>query len=417
VISGPQDRQRSGLGRAALLCVLAAIPPVAAVGQTPAPRSPWVVCALADPRADAFRGPLAPALARPPAGVSIRRLDPGPPEALPARLRTLGAGDALWARILPGDRIGIRYFRAVPGELFEAELPGPVAPGGAEALAEAFWLKLQFMMAAPAGTGRPWPPQPPVPGPPDATLAARLDAPRVRAWPALPSWPLPHPPAALPGPPPPQGEVEIEIEARPGAEAPSMIFSPTAEHGVKSSPRSAEPAASPSLEPEPVRLGLLGTADLPTPWSIGGGLDLFLPMDLAGTPLWARFGLTSQLTHHPWDSTTADGGPLATWRGQARLGARFSAEALRLWAGGGPFVAHLSRIGSAGDAHLDATWQTGLEAGTLLGWAAGPLMPYAGFSFRVSPQSLRASSDGVEYTLAERWQIGVELGVAVSLGR
>lgn len=403
--------------RSARLAFALLLPALSAPGQTPGARGPVVACALADPRGDALRGALGAALDRPPTGVTVRRLDPGPPESLPDRLRRLGAVDAFWARTLPGGRIGLRYFRLVPGELFEAELPAPADDTAPSALTEAFWLKLQFLMASPPGTGRPWPPQPPVPGPPDAALAAHLDVPRVRPWPALPTWTLPNPPIALPGPPPPQGEVEIVIEARPGAETPTMIFSPTAEHGAMATPAEAPPPTPDSPDDDPVRLGLLAAADLPTPWSAGGGLDLLVPVELAATPLWARFGVTSLVSHHPWDPEAPDGGPLAVWRAHARLGLRLSADALHLWVGGGPFAAHLTRIGSAGDARLLDTWQAGADAGTLLGWAAGPMMPFAGFAFRVSPQSLRASSGGVAQTLAERWQVGVELGMAVSLGR
>ncbi len=347
----------------------------------------------------------------------VRRVEAGPAEALPERLRHQGVADAFWARTLPGGRIGLRYFRLVPGELFEAELPAPTADATASARAEAFWLKLQFLVASPPGTGRPWPPRPPVPGEPDAALAAHLDVPKLRPWPALPTFSLPAPPDALPGPPPPQGEVEIVIEARPGAQTPTMIFSPTAEHGAMATPAATAPPVTDSPDDEPLRLGLVAAADLPTPWSAGGGLDVLVPVDVAGAPLWARFGVTSLVSHHPWDAETPDGGPLAVWRAHARLGVRLSADALHLWAGGGPFAAHLTRIGSAGDARLLDTWQTGVDAGTLLGWATGPLMPFAAFSFRVAPQALRASSAGVERTLAEPWQVGVEVGVAVSLGR
>jgi hypothetical protein len=338
-------------------------------------------------------------------------------EDVPEAVRRARADGALWVRALPGDTLGLRYWDAEHRVLHEATVPRP--EGSSPAVAEALWLRFQFLFDRPPAAGRPWPPPAPTVPPLAPELAAVFAAPPADPWPPLPDFTVP----ALPPPtrpPDPRGEVELTIAALPGAERAPI--------GVAATPDQLDPATGPDaagrdrgapghVQP---RAGFEFEVNVPEPISLGAAFRLALPLG-AGEPAAASApgtALIGVVGASLWHSALA-GDPALTLPGVAvsprievGVGAAWGDDALRLQVSATAGLGGLVTV----EGEADEAWQGALRLGTAIGWVHGRLMPFAGFEAALSPWVLVARRDDERIVLAERFRLGVLLGVGYAFG-
>jgi len=333
-------------------------------------------------------------------------------EDVPDAVQRVGASGALWMRRLAEARLGLRYWDARHRVLHESAIPEPVGPP--DAVAEALWLRFQFLVALPPSAGRPWPPPEPALPTLRPELVAALEAPTPDPWPVLPAFivpPVPSPPA----PPPPQGEVEVIVSALPGARRAPL--------GVAATPdQLADPGRVDDGRGTPdhrdTHVALRFELGLPSPPALGGSLRVMHPIDASSD----TFGLAvvGSLGVAAWHPAFADpaaeaAGPAMSPRVEAGLGAAWGVSELRLHVSATAAVEALTVVSA--DATVEEAFRGALRLGTTIGYTLGPLMPMAGLELMLSPGVLSLRDDATVTVLADRFGAGLVVGLGYAFGR
>ncbi len=329
---------------------------------------------------------------------------------VPETVQRAGAAGALWIRRLPDDRLGLRYWDARHRVLHESAIPQPVGPRAA--VSEALWLRFQFLVSLPPSAGRPWPPPEPALPTLRPELVAALEAPLPDPWPELPAFTVPPVPAP-PAPPPPQGEVQVTVSALPGARraplgvaaTPDQLTEPAGPDAARGAPGHQEPRGALRFE-----------AGVPGPLALGGSLRGTLPVgaspDAVGLAVVGALGVAAW--HPSWAAAIGAGVAAVSPRVEAGVGAAWGENELRLHVSATAAVEALTVV--SGDATVDDAWRGALRIGTTVGWSIGRWMPLAGLELALSPWVLSLRDDADETVLAERFGVGLVVGIGYAFG-